>query len=475
MASSATRNVKDILVVIAAACTAVATVFVAVGWVNKTETDIKSDIKIELTRFIDENLSSFERELSDLETDLSEIDNTITNMVPYPRAIISNREIAVGEAEDIILDSYFFDPSGKIKQYSYDNSSIDIVAVSFPNPEQASSMRINGLKQGRARVTAYAHDEDENKGEQSFWVTVVEATLTCSAASSETPWRLNAVTWNGERFVAVGDGGTILQSTDGSVWKQTNIETRSALRGVTWNGERFVAVGWGGSIVYSADGNEWKTATGNPVETKEHPETSLETSLEGVVWDGDLFVLVGGGGTIARSKDGDTWKLDNTDEINWPASGDPRTKSLEGVAWNGERFVAVGRDGTILYTDDNGNWTFAPSEITKDLVDIVWNGERFVAVGQSRTLALSDDGIEWSVLPLDDELALGYIFGLASNGELVVVAEDQHRIYYSIDGMTWSYVDIDIGEGLDIYGLSAADGKRFVAVGGGGTILNCSY
>ncbi|MDE0217677.1 MAG: hypothetical protein OXJ90_00300 [Spirochaetaceae bacterium] len=58
--------------------------------------------------------------------------------------------------------------------------------------------------------------------------------------------------YGGGRFVAVGSGGTIVHSTDGSSWQEADASAATEwLHGVSYGGERFVAVGGNGTIVAS--------------------------------------------------------------------------------------------------------------------------------------------------------------------------------------------------------------------------------
>jgi len=81
---------------------------------------------------------------------------------------------------------------------------------------------------------------------------------------------LNAVRSNWSSFtdtatqwVAVGDMGVILYSSDGNTWTQAVSPTTQQLLGVTYGNGRWVAVGALSTIVYSSDGINW-TATQGP-------------------------------------------------------------------------------------------------------------------------------------------------------------------------------------------------------------------
>ena len=62
---------------------------------------------------------------------------------------------------------------------------------------------------------------------------------------------LNTVIYSNNTFVAVGNGGVILTSPDGSKWTARNSGTNNNLNGVTYGNGTFVAVGVGGIILQS--------------------------------------------------------------------------------------------------------------------------------------------------------------------------------------------------------------------------------
>ncbi len=57
---------------------------------------------------------------------------------------------------------------------------------------------------------------------------------------------LNGITYGNGTFVAIGQFGTILTSSDGASWTQRSSGTTEWLNGVTYGNGTFVAVGWGG-------------------------------------------------------------------------------------------------------------------------------------------------------------------------------------------------------------------------------------
>jgi hypothetical protein len=62
---------------------------------------------------------------------------------------------------------------------------------------------------------------------------------------------LNSVTYGNGQFVAVGNDGMILNSTDGTTWTRINSENMNSLFSVTYGNKEFVAVGDKGTILIS--------------------------------------------------------------------------------------------------------------------------------------------------------------------------------------------------------------------------------
>ena len=255
-----------------------------------------------------------------------------------------------------------------------------------------------------------------------------------TSRTSGTTNTLNGVAWSGTQFVAVGSGGTILTSPDGTTWTSRTLDTSTFLgaflqgtflQGVTWSGTQFVAVGSGGTVLTSPDGITWTS----------HFSQGATNILYGVAWSGTQFVAVGSVGTIRTSPDGITWTsqtsgtgydlkgvtwsgtqfvvvgsfassgiiLTSSDGASWgqqqvnPQSGPP-FDGLSGVTWSGAQFVAV---GVHIFTSPGGLdpgvlWTLQTSGATNSLNSVAWSGTQFVAVGDGGTIVTSSDGITWT-------------------------------------------------------------------------------
>jgi photosystem II stability/assembly factor-like uncharacterized protein len=109
------------------------------------------------------------------------------------------------------------------------------------------------------------------------------------------------VSYNGERYVTVGDHLVIFTSSDKITWKDNEITINQIesihdyytlfLRSVVWGNNEFIAIGQKGLILASSDGLNWFMLKS---ETTEY--------LNGVLWDGKRYTIVGDHGTIIHFK-----------------------------------------------------------------------------------------------------------------------------------------------------------------------------
>ena len=93
------------------------------------------------------------------------------------------------------------------------------------------------------------------------------ATYTSDNGSTETP-SFNDVTYGNGTFVAVNPNGIILTSTDvTSSWTKSTSGTSNNLNGVTYGNSTFVSVGNSGTILTSSNGTSWSSRTSGTTET----------------------------------------------------------------------------------------------------------------------------------------------------------------------------------------------------------------
>ena len=115
---------------------------------------------------------------------------------------------------------------------------------------------------------------------------------------------LNDVFWGDGRFIAVGDEGVVLISSDGENWTESSSGNKD-LYGITWGYGKYVAVGEAGTILVSGDGNAWSSKN-----------SGVAGNINDVTWSYNQFIAVSDNGVLI-SKDGETWtvELSATDKL----------------------------------------------------------------------------------------------------------------------------------------------------------------
>lgn len=297
-------------------------------------------------------------------------------------------------------------------------------------------------------------------------ITVSYGILTSSLSLTVTPWTLRnpgtsadlyRVIWSGQQFVALGAGGTVLTSPDGTLFQMSSSDTTEALYDTVWGGGRYVAVGAMGTVLTSSDGNTWTARS-----------SGFYDYLYGIAWTGSRFVAVGGQGGIITSPDGVTWTRQTSGTSN----------ALHGVVWTGGRLVAVGQYGTLLTSPDGAIWTPQNSNTLNHLGKIVWSGTQLVALSSGDPnggygayefpLHTSPDGVTWSNVSIGPNFIWAPA-DLAWCGGQFVTAGSDGFLFTSGDGAAWTQWLVGTSSFLYAVGCS---GSRYTVTGRGGLLLS---
>jgi len=283
------------------------------------------------------------------------------------------------------------------------------------------------------------------------WMLGLLATLQLSAADS---WmiretedgirRYRAVATYENESIAVGDGGVVLSTKDGVTWAPKS-GTGQSLNDIVWAVDQFVAVGSGGTVArFLRTAFQYGQRTSSSI--------SGAGILNGIAFSGSKFVAVGNDGKIYRTS--------GKSPTGWQSSVSGTTKHLNGIAWTGSYWIAVGDEGTILRSSSGGSWTTMTSATTDDLEKIAVGNDGVVAVGERGVVVTSTKtGFTWTRRRYS---TLYSWWDVAWDGSRFLAAADLGRIYASVDGVSWSLEPG--GVGVDLYGISADEGK-LLAVG----------
>ncbi|MEQ1525250.1 MAG: hypothetical protein ABL902_06875 [Gallionella sp.] len=237
----------------------------------------------------------------------------------------------------------------------------------------------------------------------------------------------NNPTSPGLRWVAVGEGGATVISTDGITWSAGTSynPTNQALRSIIQVGGTFLAVGDAGTILSSTDGITWTART-----------STTTSNLRGISYGNGVYVAVGDSGTIRTSVDGITWAA--------PTSSPTLTDTLRQASSVLTTLIAVGDNGTILTSTDQGR---------------NWSQQNTSALGTPNFVGIASNGVAYAsstagIIPVLQFLALD------NNG----------NYYTSSDGISWTTAAVSTG--VSSLNTLVSSGFGYVAVGNAGAAVS---
>jgi len=231
------------------------------------------------------------------------------------------------------------------------------------------------------------------------------------------------------RFLVVGDNrdpggagaGLLITSTDGFTWSQPDVEMRYPLRSVAGGDGKFVAVGDVGEIVTSTNGTVWQSQT-----RRQLPKSGLTS----VAFGNERFVAVGGGGAV--SLDGKAW----TPTLPGLA--------LRRVIFDGSRFIAVGYWGIVAWSADGVSWDSAVIDQDWDFADLAFGAGVYVAASLARQDGTGQGGILKASTNLSDWITAYQspthrFAGVTFGGDRFVANTLAERwVYTSTNGIDWT-------------------------------------
>jgi hypothetical protein len=275
-------------------------------------------------------------------------------------------------------------------------------------------------------------------------------------------------------YAAVGNGGTILTSSDAVNWVAQISGTTVSLNGIaasppsTDHAAFGVAVGDGGAILTSTDRIHW-TARASRTMARLNGVACAQQN-DSVIW-----LAVGDGGIACVSHDGLNWTAESTGVTGW----------LRGIEANYSpsgpfQFVVVGQAGTVLLTSDGVNFTRVPTGTNQDLESVTWG--------------IAPDGIQTAYVIAETGGQIGFVTGYDQVNPAyssIIIGNGTARFFAVADGP----VEMVAGSGgqgaqepsaietfdaiqlptqqADVYGLTPlgpSQGGGFVAVGAGGVV-----
>ncbi len=296
-----------------------------------------------------------------------------------------------------------------------------------------------------------------------------------------TSHHLNDILFDNNKYIAIGNKGTIITSDDAYDWTiptfiidgGSNIDNDLLSIGIENATNELLITGRWGTFLRSDDstGNTW-TSEATPVDSPPSPSASTFYGVASspINPDDSIVVIVGNGGDIYTSiNSGTDWNL---------TAGPLQTKeTINNLAKSDTILVAVGDNGTILNSNNRGvDWAqvTASSCGPNHLHAVAWSDitTRFVAVGESGTICYSDDGFTWQTPPISPNLpdTASALYGIAwGKNQFIAVGGSAVNsvIYTSPFGDEWTPRNSSEPHTLrDI----VWNEDHFIAIGDGGTI-----
>lgn len=303
-------------------------------------------------------------------------------------------------------------------------------------------------------------------------VEIADPARTWTSRISGVTQGLTALAASPTLLVAAGDNGTVLTSPNGAAWTTRALPDWGGnmfLRAATWDGTRFIVVGndydfaipgWVAVVYTSPDGAAW---------TRSYKSALAGTSLLGVASSGPVSLAVGDSGLVLRSTNGTTWA-----PVTVAGLG---TANATGIAWGGDRFtLVVGSPNAakVLTSPDGLAWTdrSAGAELAgwQYFEKVAWLQDRFVASGWYSKVRVSTDGAQtFSTTRNGSENTQALAFGdglwLAAGGDL---EHDGAQVdLLSLNGTDWTSYPAPAPSARH---AAAFFQHTFVTVGAGGAI-----
>lgn len=259
-----------------------------------------------------------------------------------------DKYVTVGDAATLFVAPYSYPDIGGVTAWSQ--------PTSLPI---ATSSNLVAVRYDGRRFIALADDGSVIKSTD-------KDALTWEGATSTGAGGMHAFAVGAGRYVAVGDGGAIYSNTSdaaASAWSEETSGTSNDLYGIAYVNSRFIAVGAAGTLLTSSDGVSWTQQT-----------TNTSDNLRGVAYGADSYVAVGDAGAVVSS----------SDAVSWSAQSIPTTESFHAICFGpDQQFVAVGTAGVLAYSSTglDGSWQTANAG-SIDLNDVSPN-LLFIAVGDA--------------------------------------------------------------------------------------------
>ncbi|MCE2734818.1 MAG: YCF48-related protein [Flammeovirgaceae bacterium] len=169
----------------------------------------------------------------------------------------------------------------------------------------------------------------------------------------------------------------------------------------------------------------------------------------------------------------------------WQKLPTPPFLSVINLVFVGNRIVVTSYDA-IYYSDDHGNtWTKSVSAPTKLTRMHSHNGVLYAVSSSSAVYKSTDGGVNWSLINFGSVFsnspvnAIAYVFGFASKGDTLFLANDFVGVIYTTnEGNTWTVPNnnlINSTQDFGSYGLKLNDNKLYLLSDFGSLLVSSDW
>jgi photosystem II stability/assembly factor-like uncharacterized protein len=267
--------------------------------------------------------------------------------------------------------------------------------------------------------------------------------------TSGTGQHLYGICYGNGLYVAVGEAGTILVSSDGSSWSSKISGTTQALNKCCYGNGLYVAVGNTNTILVSSDGSSWSSK--NPSGATVH--------FRNCIYDGTQFIAIGSSGALFTSADGNTWSPVSTSF----------TSQFEDICYGNGLYIIVSivnSNNAVIITSSDLS-TFTQKYSGSALLYSCCYGNGMFIVGGNAVILSSTDGNTWNTAATTRDIRhINYDI----NTFFAVTYNYGGYILFSNDGVTWRD---DISTGLSKYHYCGVAGDNlYIIVAQSGNIVS---
>lgn len=256
---------------------------------------------------------------------------------------------------------------------------------------------------------------------------------------------------NGQ-YVAVGSGGSVRTSPDGSVWTDRSTGKTEALQSILWTGSQYVVVGDGGVILVSPDAVAWTARS-----------SGTSAPFLTVAYSGGTYVVAGNSGI----------RISN-DSINWRAPSNPGLLSTgSSVCWARNKFLLATAFGTNKFYQSPDGETWTPvagfTDIATRVISVGGVAYAWGQGSQGSYFRRSLDGVTWNEIPMLGRVNLQRA---SWNGEALIAMDSDGNIlkgaglnyeFFAFEGATSNHNEGTGSASLTVRRLGPSASARSVA------------